>query len=327
MTDVAPFAIRRIEPRDDATVAAIIRATMTEFGCAGEGFAIHDAEVDAMSAAYASPDSAYWVVEVDGRVLGCGGFARLAGTTRAEATAEVRKMYFRDELRGRGAGKRLLAVILESMRAAGYRTAYLETTTQMSAARALYQRFGFTEVCAPAGATGHHGCDRFLRLALDGAHAEPPSSRRLPARDARFAQELVTVVRRYVARLGELVSWPRLARIPGAQREAGFLRGLTDRAALATHRDSAFLLPSSRQRAGIAALARESPAQAELFRFACLCEPSPAAAVRLALGNRLVDDALACGLPRSACDALRPRICIAPFGNRAYVADARGDAD
>lgn len=166
MTDAAPFTIRRIEPRDDAIVAAIIRATMTEFGCAGEGFAIHDAEVDAMSANYASPDSAYWVVEIDGRVLGCGGFARLAGTTREDATAEVRKMYFHEELRGRGAGKRLLGLILESMRAAGYRTAYLETTSQMRAARALYASFGFEETCAPEGATGHHGCDRFLRLSL-----------------------------------------------------------------------------------------------------------------------------------------------------------------
>ncbi|MBI5850045.1 MAG: GNAT family N-acetyltransferase [Planctomycetes bacterium] len=177
MNDAAPFTLRRIEARDDAIVAAIIRATMTEFGCAGEGFAIHDAEVGAMSAHYASPDSAYWVVEVDGRVLGCGGFARLAGTSRDDATAELRKMYFRDELRGRGAGKRLLAVSLESMRAAGYRTAYLETTTQMHAARALYQHFGFEEVCAPAGATGHHGCDRYMRLSLVDARGTPPSRR------------------------------------------------------------------------------------------------------------------------------------------------------
>ena len=44
------FLIRPIEPRDDAAIAAIIRAVMPEFGADGPGFAIHDAEVDAMCA-------------------------------------------------------------------------------------------------------------------------------------------------------------------------------------------------------------------------------------------------------------------------------------
>ena len=42
------FLIRPIEPRDDAAMAAIIRAVMPEFGADGPGFAIHDAEVDTM---------------------------------------------------------------------------------------------------------------------------------------------------------------------------------------------------------------------------------------------------------------------------------------
>lgn len=54
--------IRPIEPRDDAAVAAIIRAVMPEFGADGPGFAIHDAEVDTMSAAYARPRCSYLVV-------------------------------------------------------------------------------------------------------------------------------------------------------------------------------------------------------------------------------------------------------------------------
>lgn len=77
-----PFLIRPIEPRDDADVAAIIRAVMPEFGADGPGFAIHDAEVEAMHAAYARPRSAYFVVEVNGRVVGGGGVAPLENGDR-----------------------------------------------------------------------------------------------------------------------------------------------------------------------------------------------------------------------------------------------------
>ena len=62
MTSKTPFSIRPIELRDDAAIATIIRAVMPEFGAGGAGFAIHDAEVDAMHAAYARARRAYFVV-------------------------------------------------------------------------------------------------------------------------------------------------------------------------------------------------------------------------------------------------------------------------
>ena len=72
----ADFLIRPIEPRDDADIAAVIRQVMPEFGADGPGFAIHDAEVMAMSAAYARPRTAYFVVEMNGRAVGGGGMDR-----------------------------------------------------------------------------------------------------------------------------------------------------------------------------------------------------------------------------------------------------------
>jgi putative acetyltransferase len=72
-----PFTIRPIEPRDDAAVATIIRSVMPEFGAGGDGFAIHDAEVGAMHAAYTRPRCAYFVLEIDGKVVGGGGVAPL----------------------------------------------------------------------------------------------------------------------------------------------------------------------------------------------------------------------------------------------------------
>jgi putative acetyltransferase len=154
------FLIRPIEPRDDAAVAAIIRSVMPEFGAGGPGFAIHDAEVDAMHAAYSQPRSAYFVIESHGRVLGGGGVAPLIG---GEAdVCELRKMYFLPELRGMGAGRALMQHCLKTARDLGFTRCYLETLTGMDAAQALYAKSGFTPLTGPLGATGHHGCNRFF---------------------------------------------------------------------------------------------------------------------------------------------------------------------
>jgi len=155
-----PFLIRPIEPRDDAAVAAIIRAVMPEFGADGPGFAIHDAEVDAMSAAYAQPRSSYFVVERDGKVIGGGGIAPLANGE--PDVCELRKMYFLPEARGIGAGAAMMQRCLAAARSYGFRRCYLETLTGMDAAQALYAKSGFAPLCAPMGGTGHFSCDRFF---------------------------------------------------------------------------------------------------------------------------------------------------------------------
>lgn len=157
MTDVR---IRPIEARDNAAVANIIRAVMPEFGADGPGFAIHDAEVDAMYEAYARPRSAYFVVEHDGRVIGGGGVAPLEGGDTD--VCELRKMYFLPEARGIGAGSAMMLRCLDAARAHGFRRCYLETLTGMDAARELYLRHGFRVIDAPMGGTGHFSCDRFF---------------------------------------------------------------------------------------------------------------------------------------------------------------------
>lgn len=151
--------IRPIEPRDEAAMAAVIRAVMPEFGAVGDGFAINDPEVDWMHRAYAVPRAAYFVVEADGAVLGGGGIAPLAGGDAG--TCELRKMYFLPELRGRGAGAALMARCLDAARGFGFRRCYLETLCGMDAAIRLYERSGFRRIAAPLGDTGHGGCNMF----------------------------------------------------------------------------------------------------------------------------------------------------------------------
>jgi putative acetyltransferase len=158
------YTIRRIEARDDAAMAAVIRRVMTEFGASGAGFAIHDVEVDAMSDAYAGDRCAYFVVEAVGEVLGGGGIAPLqAGDA---SVCELRKMYFLAPLRGRGAGRALIARCLDAARARGFERCYLETLTGMDAAQRLYCANGFRAIDKALGQTGHFGCNRFYLIDL-----------------------------------------------------------------------------------------------------------------------------------------------------------------
>ena len=76
-------------------------------------------------------------------------------------------MYFLKEVRGTGLGERLLRHCLQVAKELGYCTCYLETLTGMDAAQKLYRKVGFQTLCAPMGATGHRGCDRWFAMELE----------------------------------------------------------------------------------------------------------------------------------------------------------------
>ncbi len=158
------YRLRTIRKSDNPAVARIIRDVMTEYGAVGCGYSIQDAEVDAMFEAYPAPTAGFFVLDKERQILGCGGFAPL--TDAAADICELRKMYFRSELRGKGQGARLLGHILDGARAAGYRICYLETLQSMNHAQRLYQRHGFQVHDKPMGNTGHTACNRFMTLAL-----------------------------------------------------------------------------------------------------------------------------------------------------------------
>ncbi len=156
--------LRPITANDDPVVASIIREVMPSFGAGGPGFAIGDAEVDHMSVAYAAPRSAYFVVELDGKVVGGAGVAPLAGGD--PDTCELRKMYFLPSARGRGLGEQMLRLCLGTARALHFKRCYLETLTGMDDAMKLYEKLGFKALCGPLGSTGHFSCDRHYLLEL-----------------------------------------------------------------------------------------------------------------------------------------------------------------
>jgi putative acetyltransferase len=159
------WKIRPIAPHDDARMAYIIRTVMPEYGANGEGFAISDPEVDWMSKAYNAPRCAYFVIELEGQVLGGGGIAPLVGASN-NRICELRKMYFLPALRGQGAGLALMELCLKKARDLNFELCYLETLTGMDNAISLYQKVGFRSLDKPMGNTGHSGCNRFFAKSL-----------------------------------------------------------------------------------------------------------------------------------------------------------------
>ncbi len=159
------WKIRPIAVADDSRMASIIRTVMPEYGAQGEGFAINDPEVDWMFKAYNAPRSAYFVVELEGQVMGGGGIAPLQGASNTRI-CELRKMYFMPVLRRQGAGIDLMNICLAKAREFSFELCYLETLTGMDSAMALYQKAGFHSLDKPMGNTGHSGCNRFFARSL-----------------------------------------------------------------------------------------------------------------------------------------------------------------
>lgn len=96
--------------------------------------------------ALATPEIRFWVMrDAAGRPVAMGAIKRL-GTGHGE----IKSMHVLAELRGQGLARRLLDHLIAAARAEGLARLSLETGSQDSfaAARALYERAGFTE-CPP----------------------------------------------------------------------------------------------------------------------------------------------------------------------------------
>ena len=151
--------IRLLEQKDNLHVGNIIQTVMPEFGASGQGFAIHDKEVQDMLSAYSQPRCTYFVCEVNGQIVGGGGIAPLQGGD--ENTCELKKMYFLPHGRGKGLGQQVLSACLKAAAELGFEYCYLETFNTMASAMKLYEKNGFARIPGPLGNTGHFSCDIF----------------------------------------------------------------------------------------------------------------------------------------------------------------------
>ncbi|MEQ5287610.1 MULTISPECIES: GNAT family N-acetyltransferase [Providencia] len=159
------YKIRLIGQQDNAGIAAVIREVSAEHGLtADKGFAVADPILDTLFEVYSKPRSAYWVVEMDGEIVGGGGVSQVAGGD--SQTAELQKMYLSSVLRGKGLAKQIVQMSLTFAKQQGYTRCYLETTKELQAAIKLYEKLGFEFIDEPLGNTGHSDCEIRMLKAL-----------------------------------------------------------------------------------------------------------------------------------------------------------------
>lgn len=156
--------IRPIRPEDNAAIARIIRATLTEFGANHPGTVFTDPTTDDLYTLFRAPGSFYHVAVHDGVLLGGAGIFPSEGLP--EGTCELVKMYLVPEARSIGLGRRMIADGLVKARSMGYRHVYIETMPELSRAVDVYRRFGFRDLPGPLGNTGHFGCSVWMLLDL-----------------------------------------------------------------------------------------------------------------------------------------------------------------
>lgn len=150
------WIIRKIEKKDNQSVAQLIRAVFDELNIPKVGTAYADPYLDLMFEEYSKPKSAYFVVESKGKIVGGAGVAPLENET--EAICELQKMYFLPETRGLGIGSQMMEICLQAAKGFGFKKCYLETMPFMHDAQKLYKKVGFEFICSPMGSTGHTSC-------------------------------------------------------------------------------------------------------------------------------------------------------------------------
>ena len=109
------------------------------FSLCFQGF---EQELAALPGDYAPPDGRLLIAEYRGALAGCVALHKLEA-----GICEMKRLYLRPQLRGRGVGRALAETVIAEARAIAYRTMRLDTVEpEMPHAGALYPRLGFAEI-------------------------------------------------------------------------------------------------------------------------------------------------------------------------------------
>ncbi len=148
--------IRPILKKDNPHIARVIRKVLVDLGVPKVGTAYADKTLDTLYEVYQKPRAIYYVIELNGKIIGGGGISQLDNSE--ENICELQKMYFLEEARGLGLGTQMINLCLEKATNFMFKKCYLETMTYMKAAQKLYLKNEFTYVDGPLGNTGHYSC-------------------------------------------------------------------------------------------------------------------------------------------------------------------------
>jgi putative acetyltransferase len=160
MKTLPEIIIRPIQPADNPHLAMIVRNTLAEFGAANPGTVYFDSTTDTLFELFQAENAAYFVAELNGKILGGGGIYPTEGLPKN--TCELVKMYLLPEARSIGLGRTLIEKCLETAKEKGFRQVYLETLDELHLALKIYAKFGFEYLKAPMGNSKHFGCGLWM---------------------------------------------------------------------------------------------------------------------------------------------------------------------
>lgn len=131
-------------PRDREAVAALFAAYAESLNI-DLSFQDFDDELSQLPGKYATEKGGTLLLARDSsaKVIGC---VAIRAFSPQEHTCELKRLYIIPEARGMGAAQQLMDAAIERARQLGYHDMLLDTLASMTAARALYTRYGFKEI-------------------------------------------------------------------------------------------------------------------------------------------------------------------------------------
>ena len=133
------FLIRDWQKSDRDSAAQVISDVLAEYGLPWQPTEA-DRDVIAVEQAYLQSGGEFWVVELQGNIVGTAAYYPIA---RGEQAVEIRKMYLLPEVRGKGLGKYLLHQLENAIAEKGFREIWIETASVLSEAVILYKNNGY----------------------------------------------------------------------------------------------------------------------------------------------------------------------------------------
>ncbi len=147
---------RRLEKKDNAEIAALIRKILEEFHIDRPGTAYTDPATDDLFSVFQASRSTYFIALDGDKVIGGCGIYPTDGLP-ADCT-ELVKYYVNSDYRGKGIGKSLMQLCIDRAKEEGYGRMYLETASELAGAIGLYERAGFKRTTERLGNSGHFFC-------------------------------------------------------------------------------------------------------------------------------------------------------------------------
>ncbi len=152
--------IRKIEEKDNLSLAQMIRAVFEEHNAPREGTVYSDPTTDNLFELFKASKSILWVAELNNQIKGCCGIYPSDGLD--ENCAELVKFYLAGEVRGQGIGKELMQRSIESAKDFGYKQLYLESLPHFAKAVSIYEKQGFVKLDQPLGKSIHTTCNIWM---------------------------------------------------------------------------------------------------------------------------------------------------------------------